>query len=272
MKKDITNIQLYKFENLAKALDNWGYPKINFESGFQVIKGVDFEKAFKAGQIRFEDDGIYLDYEGKSFKGYMFIREPYIEQHGTYPKFHILKCRTIQEFLTNGNFNSRYDFSNSEVNDLVDKTSRNTYKDEELQLCSYCKNQAKADIKSTRDFHELFEDSLKIVDIEIDIFGYTRDWDQLSKAYRSEKNYTCEDCGLEVKKKLDRRYIHVHHINGDKTANSAENLKCLCILCHSNQDELHRLNFSKGSRSIDLQEFKESYKNDLMKLGHLLQV
>jgi len=268
MAKSVFDIELYKFEKLSSAMDRWGFPKVSFNSGFQVIKGVDFEKAYKAGDIRFEDDGIYLDYNDLSFKGYMFIREPYIEKYGTYPRFHIIKCRTIQEFLDKGKFDQRYDFSNSEMNDLTDKTSRNVYKDEILTLCNNCKTQIASEIDTTLDFYELLEDQFKVEDIEVDIFGYPKGWDQISVSFRSLHDYTCEECGIKMEKVLDKRFIHVHHKDGSKTNNTENNLKCLCILCHANQDSIHKDNFSKGSINKELQVFIEKYKGKLITLGN----
>ncbi|UJP65134.1 HNH endonuclease signature motif containing protein [Mongoliitalea daihaiensis] len=268
MKNKVFDLDLYKFQNLSRALDKWGFPTIDFESGFKVIKGVDFEKAYKAGNIRFEDDGIYLDFEDLSLKGYMFIREPYIEKYGSYPRFHIVKCKTIEDFLHKGLFDKRYDFSNSEINDLIDKTSGNLYKDEELNLCSNCRTLLNSEIDTTRDFYELLGDFEKVDDIEVDIFGYQKGWDQLSRAFREMHDYTCEECGIQVKKALDKRFIQVHHVDGDKTNNSENNLRCLCILCHANQDERHKENFSKGSRNIDLNSFVEKYKDELMGISN----
>ncbi|GAB2613935.1 hypothetical protein [Belliella aquatica] len=268
MRNTFQDFELYKFEQLSKALDRWGYPKIDFESGFKVIKGVDFEKAYKAGDIRFEADGIYLDYEGLSLKGYMFIREPYIEAHNSYPKFHIVKCKTIKDFLERGLFDKRYDFSNSEVNDLIDMTSRNLYKDEELGLCKNCKMILNSEIDTTKDFYQLLGDQEKVDDVEVDIFGYAKGWDQISRAYRDMHEYKCEECAIQMEKALDKRFIHVHHIDGVKTNNTEANFKCLCILCHANQDHIHIENFKKGSRATELKLFIEKYKSKLTILGN----
>jgi hypothetical protein len=81
--------ELYKFQSLNKKLTEWGFPVINGNTGFQIIRGIDFEVAYKSGSISFEVDGIYLEYEGKKYRGYMFIKEPYISQYGSYPKFHL---------------------------------------------------------------------------------------------------------------------------------------------------------------------------------------
>ncbi|EIM72583.1 HNH endonuclease [Nitritalea halalkaliphila LW7] len=260
MRKDLKDIDLYKFEKLSKALDEWGFPKIDFESGFEVVKGVDFERAYKANNIRFEEDGIYLDYNGYSIKGYMFIQEPYLEKyHMRLPKFHVVKCKVISDFLDKGQFKERYHFSNSEKNDLTDILSKKVYPDQELTLCGYCKKIITQDIQTTKDFYDLLGDFERPKDLEVDIFGYPKGWDQLSYAYRQKHDFTCQECGFKPKSALDRRFIHTHHIDGSKTNNAEHNLKCLCIKCHSNQDEKHMQNFGSGSRALDLKEFERKY-------------
>ena len=99
---------LYNFKNLDNKLNQLGFPKIQGGSGFQIIRGINFEEAYKSGSISFEDDGIYLEYEGKKYRGYMFIQEAFITYNGgpeKFPKFHLLKCRTIQEFIDRFNRN-----------------------------------------------------------------------------------------------------------------------------------------------------------------------
>ncbi len=254
-------MNLYTFNKLNKKLDQLGYPKIQSSSGFQIIKGIDFEKAYKSGSISFEDDGIYLLVDNKSYRGYMFIKEPWITKYGSYPKFHLTKCKTIQEFINNGRFKIRYEWSNSNVNDLIDKTTRNIYEDEVLELCYNCKKQIQESISDTEDFFETLDKTEIEETIEVDIFGYVKDKEKISKAYREQKGYICENCGISPnpKKSLDKRWWHTHHIDGDKTNNSPNNLRCLCILCHSKVDDRHIKNFSKGAISKQIEFFKKEY-------------
>ncbi len=261
---------LYAFEMLDKALDQLGYPKIQGGSGFQVIKGVDFEKAYKSGSISFEDDGIYLQYEEKRYRGYMFIQEAYITYNGgpvRFPKFHLLKCKTIQEFISSGRFKQRYEWSNSDVNNLIDKQTRVRYNDIRLSLCSYCRSEFFDDIKDTKDFFDsLDKTELEDESIEVDIFGYVSGKERISKNYRRMKEYTCEKCSVRPKSNLDKRWWHTHHLDGDKTNNSMINLRCYCVLCHANVDARHLKNFARGAMSKQIEKFKKKYKNELYNL------
>ena len=265
---------LYSFEKLDKKLDQLGFPQIQGSSGFKIkkIKGIDFEKAYKSGSISFEDDGIYLVYEGKKYRGYMFIQEAYITYNGgpvKFPKFHLLKCITIQEFINSGRFKQRYEWSNSDMNNLVDKQTRTKYNDTKLVVCSYCKSDYFDNIHDTQDFFDsLDKTELEEDNIEVDINGYVRDKEKISKDYRNRQNYICEKCSVRPKENLHKRWWHTHHVDGDKTNNGLNNLKCYCIVCHSNVDASHRENFSKGSWLIQIEEFKKEYEDELKRLNN----
>jgi hypothetical protein len=258
---------LYQFDKLSKKLDEWGFPSLTSRSGFQIIKGIDFEKAYKSGSISFEDDGIYLEYEGKKYRGYMFIKEPYISRYGNYPKFHLTRCQIIRQFIEEGKFKIRYEWSNSNVNDLIDKTTRKIYKDVVLDYCGYCKQELFDGIQTTEDFFEsLDKTEIEENNIEVDIFGYVRGKEKISKAYREKKNYTCESCKISPKKIIHRRFWHTHHKDGDKTNNKESNLQCLCILCHCYKDLRHEENFNKNRMKIELKSFIKFYRDELIKI------
>jgi len=260
---------LYQFENLNKKFDDWGFPQGKASSGFRIIKGIDFEKAYKSGSISFEDNGIYLEYEGKKYRGYMFIKEPYISKYGSYPKFHLKRCQVIRQFMEEGRFKIRYDWSNSNVNDLIDKTTRELYKDESLEYCGFCKLELFDGIKTTEDFFQTLDNTdIQDNNIEVDIFGYVRGKEKISKAYRERQNYTCESCKITPKESIHRRYWHTHHIDGDKTNNKEINLQCLCILCHCFEDLKHEENFDKSRMQIELKKFVGLYLNELTKLNN----
>jgi hypothetical protein len=254
---------LYNFDSLEAFLDSMGFPALSASGGFKVIKGIDFEEAFKSGSIHFENNGIYLEHNDRRYQGYMFIQEPYITYNGgpvKYPKFHLVKCKTIQDFIANGRFNQRYEWSNSDLNDLVDKQTKKLYKDCKLELCSFCEGEIFSGLATTVDFfNSLDKSELDEGTLEVDIFGYVRGMEQISKSYRESKSFTCESCGVQPVQRMHRRFWHTHHKDGNKTNNHVSNLECLCVYCHSRQDQRHADNFQKERLQHELNSFLRLY-------------
>ena len=87
--------------------------------------------------------------------------------------------------------------------------------------------------------------------------GYLRMWEQISEAYRESKNWTCEDC--KVKLFDDKKYLQVHHIDGDITHNNRNNFQALCILCHS----LEHKNKVDSFLKLGLDEFIDKFNGEL---------
>ena len=78
-------------------------------------------------------------------------------------------------------------------------------------------------------------------------------WQDYSWLYRHVRGWQCEECQLSLN--LDRQYLHTHHISGTQH-NDPNDLKALCIACHSEQPGTnhHRLTTLE-----DYPEFMEKY-------------
>lgn len=84
-------------------------------------------------------------------------------------------------------------------------------------------------------------------------FDYQAEWwRELSEEYRNDKDWTCEECQLCLD--ADHQYLHVHHIRGTQY-NDPEDLKALCIACHSEQPGSHQ----RLKQSPDYPEFMRKY-------------
>ena len=86
------------------------------------------------------------------------------------------------------------------------------------------------------------------------LFNYQSPWWQdYSWLYRHVRGWQCEECQLSLN--LDRQYLHTHHISGTQH-NDPNDLKALCIACHSEQ---LGTNHEKLKSLKDYREFKEKY-------------
>jgi hypothetical protein len=182
-------------------------------------------------------------------------------------KYHIFKCSTIQNMF-NGGRKHRY-----KINTRTDGTFYFRYIDqyghiikevenEKIDICKNClkkyfhlinKNYypSKADIYikefNLEEFDKRFDlyfdlddyKDLKAGDSNFRPNVYEKSWDLISKKMKELKNYTCEKCGFQARNNYEKKFIHTHHIDGDKTNNSPNNLKVLCVKCHANIDDFH---------------------------------
>ncbi|MDR2886932.1 MAG: HNH endonuclease [Bacteroidales bacterium] len=262
--------ELYKFGIWGKKLTEWGFPAISEKSGFQSIRvdfnAREFQQAVRDGKIRFSGDGIYLTHEGREWKGYMYMPTYKVSRYNSMPRFHLTNCEKIQELFSGGH-GYYYKWSNNKLNDITDRDTREIYKNQRLQLCSHCRN-AIAGITDTEDFFKTLDTDSEIVTLEVDIFGYVKDWEKISRAYRKEKDYICESCGIKPIMEFDKRYWHTHHRNGDKTNNKSSNLECLCVLCHSYKDYTHEENFDKPRMKRELDSFVNQYQDKLDEINN----
>ena len=261
-------MKLYDFKKLSQKLDALNFPEVK-ESRFIIVRK-DFSEEEKKGNITFKEDGIYLNINGVEHKGYMYIKVADVAQYD-FPKFHISNCQTITQQQKQNMFHGHYYWSNSNIVDVQQRGTTKIHKEITLNLCRNCKIAASiTDYQNTQGFFDLLDiqENSPINDTELDMFGYVKDWQQISKKFRIENEFTCDNCKIKIENKFDQRFIQVHHRNGDKLNNKRENLQCLCSLCHSNIDEKHKINFQKKRSIREIKAFVEKYKVILVNIGN----
>ena len=200
-------------------------------------------------------DGVGpLVYQGEQIL--LYIKDTRLDLHTLIhdpensPRFHIAECETIEQ-MRRGNRFERYVMTNRiESNFKVEATDPNTGTVEELETELYvCKNCLKAlDLRNDRSNwpafsmaaffrnHEtFFSDLPRHTDATAPPGGYTENWEFISRTYRAQQRWTCEECRVRLDNRENHRLLHCHHKNGVVSDNRPENLQALCVECHARQ-------------------------------------
>lgn len=269
---------IFHFDGLKKVLTDMGYYIEEAAAYKPIANPIDVGLKELTESFKFTGEGIfYVDELGKERQVYLYKRNYHLQLYGK-PRYHICCCFTIDQFIASGSFKQEYRASNATEVPVANMDE--DYTEETVDNLPMCKNCQKKlgeeqDI-SSNEFVELLKDveryhnknyalfnddenKKKSNNVDVDIFGYTRDWEEISQRIREQHNFTCEQCGVHIEEMSDRYYIHVHHLNCNKVDNRPANLKCLCIRCHSCVDDRHRQNFSRGANRFCLDDFNKRY-------------
>lgn len=94
--------------------------------------------------------------------------------------------------------------------------------------------------------------------------GYGGDWAAISRRYRARMGWRCECCEVALGSRGRMRLLDVHHRNGDKRDNRAENLEAVCKLCHRGRDRHYPV--SADSRAEIVEARREQH--GIVACGH----
>lgn len=259
---------IYDFSALKSFLIKKGFT-IGTRHAYEAIKPEDVKpEDVTNGTMEFREDGIFvLGSDGRERQVFLYKKDYRMLQYGK-PRFHICKCETIDEFISSGRFRQHYVRANTEPVPVKNLDNRGIIEEVSgLPLCKYCLDIiSNVTALNTTQFVELLKaangENHQKENLETNLFGYTRDWEYISRELREKHNYTCENCGLKFEDDYDKQFLHVHHINGDKTYNDESNLRCLCLYCHAHVDDHHYRRLTRGANKINYYTFVLRYYDE----------
>lgn len=269
------------FSALWSAAKKMGNGKTTFSYKANTYSAFETEKTILRRDITLEDVGSHgglLQVDGSQILLYIedhgFRVQDVINGNGG-NKFHIADCSKLKEMRKNNRFD-RYVVTNdvSGIFPVSGKLSNSHTLIEgkaELYVCKLCLkflNYRSYKSNRTNVFKEfsldeffshystLFNSFPKTIADKRG--GYTDDWAKISLEYRSQKNYSCEACHVDLSSY--QHLLHTHHVNGVKRDNVVSNLKALCIDCHRKEpshehmrvrsNEVHTINKLRRDQAI----------------------
>lgn len=274
-----------KFEKFWESIKKFNIDEEVKRELENLINGTGKEIDLNDENLIFTKSGIYyiLD-DGTLSKQTLYISDKDIKWFNSYvadninikelPKYHIYNCATLSE-MKNNNRMHRYKISLRKdgtfyfifVNGKeVVKKNQN----QKLEICGHCLNKFNSIHKkdyyknnfNLNDFFKTYNNYFRDIDIdrlEYDYMTipkyYSDDWFIISSKMKQKRDYICEKCYFKPKNKYEKRFIHTHHINGDKTNNGFDNLKVLCIKCHSEEfNHSHIKNYSNYQEFLKIKK------------------
>ena len=85
-------------------------------------------------------------------------------------------------------------------------------------------------------------------------------WQKLSRRYREEKEWRCEECTINLENHTG--FLDTHHLRGGRY-NNVEDLKALCVECHAQQ--MFPVNHSFMKDTQRYQDFVELVNKGVLK-------
>jgi len=202
-------------------------------------------------------------------------------------KYHLINCSTLQLAKSQG-WRGRYSMSRRTDGSFFYRYLKNNkvFKEidyQKLNICGNCLKEINTlthPIKHTKnnfdpayffdnslfDNQNINKDSSVQYSDSIPPNIYPKDWKEISKRYRENVGYQCEDFNCshsDLSEPELRKYLDCHHKDRDKSNISAANLIALCVLCHSRQPQHNHM---AGDPRV--KEYKQILINRGIKLSH----
>lgn len=269
---------------LNSLRDQMGAELIEWESGEKWIPkdAIDIWRKFKAeGEVDIPFEQIKIDPNDKSLTLFgervlVYIRDQPYTYDREY-RFHVANCRTLIQSQNNRTYGKYVASINTNGKFKVNLVHGNSWiekdKDVVLKVCMNClttlnyKGYRTSNNKyqihnsfSIEEFFQLYKKQTvkkpKHTNITAPINNYTKDFDTIASELKLKRRHTCESCFKDLSQ--DKKFLHVHHIDGIKSNNSISNLKVVCIGCHADEPGHGHM-----KQLPDFREYQNKYGNRL---------
>jgi len=259
------NLVFEKFESFLFQVEKITSEKLNKAKKILEVEGKNIEDI---SAVFVSNDSELFDIlpDGTLVKVNLYIATKNIDRYTLQTvsskdlyKYHIYKCSTVSKMF-HSKREHRYKINNRDDGTfyfIFNDYNGKILKEEQYQKLDVCKNclhkfqnryasdydvsnfKLKAFYQEQRSFFDFDTSKLeKGEDAKPNV--YSKKWKEISTQFKKVRGYRCEECGWKANNYYQQRFIHTHHQNGDKTNNINENLKALCIECHSNVDGYHK--------------------------------
>ena len=244
-------------QNMEAGLISWNsgeeWNSINIDK-ILVTTGIEITP----DKIEYATDGT-LEYGGR--KVVVYIRDQSVPGDATreqLSRFHVADCDKLQEMKKLDRYEKYVVTYRRDGKFIVNYPDKEKEVERRLYVCKYCLGRlnyngyrrrgysgrdAIRDYFDLRAFFEKYDSQITRVPTHTDITApvntYSPNWEQISYRYKETRNWECEECGVNLREK--RKFLHVHHINGQKHDNNNKNLLSLCIRCHANKPQHHQI-------------------------------
>jgi hypothetical protein len=221
--------------------------RLTSQDGLDI--SLDDLKVLEDGTLAYKDSRVLL-----------YIRDvPVYGDRQSEPRYHLSNCSTLKEMRERKRFNSRYVVStrtdgifNLNIINGVKTVTKLT----QLAVCQNClgnlsfngfrmywgRPQRTGAVRSFSldEFFRQYPRSLHIQKPKYNsdtapLNTYSPEFERIGKAVRAAAGFRCESCDVDLSAEAHKRFLHTHHIDGDKSNNDSTNLKALCLVCHAKE-------------------------------------
>jgi hypothetical protein len=174
---------------------------------------------------------------------------------GHEPRFHLSNCITLVEMKSAGRF-QKYVVSEREDGFFHVRYKGGDLSERQLSVCQNCldklswkgfsregmEKSTRLDIVkkfSIKEFFKKYPNSLHLQVPQYTVHNapineYPENWALIASELKRQLGFYCQTCN-RVLGEANKKFLHVHHINGLKNDCRVENLSCLCISCHAEE-------------------------------------